>query len=94
VQLGDADADAVNVRVGEDGTVELPKLGRVKAEGQTSEALREEIAAKLKSAANQSEPSKVTVKRLGTAEAGQKPQPEAGAPTPTDVAPPAPDKPQ
>jgi len=102
VQLGDGEADAVNVRVGEDGTVELPKLGRVKAEGQTSEALREEIAAKLKAGASESEASKVAVRRLGTAEAGQKPQPESAqpapqeqpAPKPTDVAPPATDKPQ
>ena len=48
VQLGDTEADSANVRVGDDGTVELPKVGCVKAEGLTAAGLREEIAAKLR----------------------------------------------
>jgi len=33
------DADGTNVRVGEDGTIDLPPAGRVAAEGLTTEAL-------------------------------------------------------
>jgi hypothetical protein len=56
------------VRVGEDGTVELPNVGRVKADGLTSAELGAQIAEKLKQAATGAAVPNVTVKRVGAAD--------------------------
>jgi protein involved in polysaccharide export with SLBB domain len=69
VQVGDNDAGTSNVRVAEDGTVELPNVGRVKAEGLTSAELGAQIADKLKQAATGAAAPNVTVKRVGAADA-------------------------
>jgi protein involved in polysaccharide export with SLBB domain len=103
IQLGDAEADAANVRVGEDGTVELPKVGRVKAQGLTADDLRKEIAEKLRGGnAAEAESAKVAVRRVSGADAsaardadakGQPPVNETPAPgaasKPADPAAPA-----
>ena len=87
VQVGDAEADAANVRVGEDGTVELPDLGRVQAEGRTAEQLREDIALKLKQTAGAAERN-VVVRRLGGNDTAAAPQDkEAGKAEPPAVQP-------
>lgn len=48
IQVGNDESDSANVRVAEDGTIELPRIGRLQAEGLTSPQLENEIVAKLK----------------------------------------------
>jgi hypothetical protein len=66
------EADAVNVRVGEDGSIDLPPAGRIAAEGLTAEALGKRIAEAL----GKTNPDvKVTVSRPD--DGGAATQPEA-----------------
>lgn len=67
IQVGDAEADSANVRVAEDGTVDVSRVGRLKAEGLTSSELEKEIVWKRKEATTTGQPDgQVTVRRMGT----------------------------
>jgi len=69
------DADGTNVRVGEDGTIDLPPAGRVAAEGLTTEALGKRISESL---GRTNAGAKVTVTRPGAAGAATQPDGAAG----------------
>ena len=90
VQLGDAEADTVNVRVGEDGTIDLPKLGRVQAENLSADALRQRIAERLReNTPSDAKPVEVVVKRFSPSAAA-----EGDAPAPAETQPGQPPAPE
>ena len=87
IQLDEDEADIANVRVGQDGTVELPGIGQLTAEGRTSAELKAQIEEKLRQNATDPQKVTVTVKRVGPVEpvpADDKPPTE----TPADGSPP------
>lgn len=90
IQIGDAEADSANVRVAEDGTVEVSGIGRLKAEGLTSPELENEIVAKLKQVTTPAQPGgRVKVRRIGNDTAATTSPAVSAPPPPLSPAPPS-----
>lgn len=65
IQLGQDEADTANVRVAQDGTVEVPGVGPLTAEGLSSAELKAQIEEKLRRNAADPQKVKVVVTRVG-----------------------------
>jgi protein involved in polysaccharide export with SLBB domain len=92
VTLGDD--DATNVRVGEDGMIDLPPAGRIAAEGLTAETLGKRISESLGRTSADAK-GKVTVSRPGAGGAATQPdgKPDGQSQTPTGTDSPQPQQP-
>jgi protein involved in polysaccharide export with SLBB domain len=74
VQFGEDENGLNSVRVGQDGNIELPNVGQLKAEGLSPAELQEQIVQKLRQDSGKLPDAKVSVKRVGPAQ-GDTPAP-------------------
>jgi hypothetical protein len=85
---GAEEPDVTNVQVAEDGMIEVPEVGRLKAEGRTSADLERELGETL--AKKKANPTKVRVSRLGTGSStNAATQPDAAGAAPPPQPPPS-----
>ena len=79
IQLGDDESGLSSVRVGQDGTVEVPGRGSIKADGLTLSHRCDQIAGKLRE--NGADTKTVAVKRVGPSDAAAAPSNDVKPPS-------------